>query len=108
MNKMSYKLNVNHILSDTVHELLVPMQFTGLKDCNDKEIYESDVIKDKYGYVNIVFFKNGSFVYKSITEKLDLYYNLNNINKECEIIGNIYENPKLLKSWKSKQITMNL
>lgn len=71
-------------------------QFTGLNDKNGKEIYECDILKDKYSDLYIVHFKNGAFVYKSITEKLDLFYNLSNSNIECEIVGNIYENSDLL------------
>ena len=71
------------------------MQFTGLKDNNGKEIYEGDIIHcymGKYCEVtNKIFFFEGSFC----------LYNLGIFSKEnadnSEIIGNIYENPELIK-----------
>lgn len=72
------------------------MQYTGLKDKNNKEIYEGDVIKYTTwfkGYestysinYNIVFYDNGHF---------SPLYNSDII--EIEVIGNIYENPEWLE-----------
>lgn len=78
------------------------MQFTGLTDRNGKEIYEGDVVKYRMfdypfqykngGYKNYeVRFSDGSW---EIEEDLSL----RQYCKECEVVGNIYENPELLKS----------
>lgn len=79
------------------------MQFTGLLDKNGKEICEGDIVKyyvkdeDKY-YTNLVSFERGVFTIGDwinypigIAQKL--WYCKNNI----EVIGNIYENPELIK-----------
>lgn len=81
-------------------------QFTGSCDGNGKEIYEGDILKETIqgGLFNwLVIFKNGCFGIRNIG--IDGYMNHNEffpINSEYyfmdrEVIGNIYENPELLK-----------
>lgn len=82
-------------------------QFTSLHDKNGKEIYEGDIF-DYHGIVNVVIFKDGMFCYDSYRENKNLenivelsnyFFNWeNNKSKEIEVIGNIYENPELLKN----------
>jgi hypothetical protein len=73
------------------------MEFTGLKDKNGKEIYEGDIV---YGLQDGVRLFKGEcvwsdeyacFEFGSFGESLQLQE-----IKEPEVIGNIYENPKLL------------
>jgi len=73
------------------------MQFTGLKDKNGKEIYEGDILnlpKTSYhlSFKVEVVFQDGSFVGDSFLAK-----DLGELASKSEIIGNIYENPELLK-----------
>ena len=80
------------------------MQYTGLKDKNDKEIYEGDIV-DFDGKKHMVTFANGGFgiwkemrtnLYSDETRKYhEPLWNL--VVDGCEIIGNIYENPELIK-----------
>ncbi len=85
----------------TNHEL---MQYTGLKDKNGKEIYEGDIIN--------IFLRNKNpeeerYVKAEIKYLYGGFWFLSNYHTDCnwhfynqierEVIGNIYENPELLK-----------
>ncbi len=88
------------------------MQCTGLKDENGKLIYEGDILKYTSKPTNT---QKNNPEYKPYTEKYsvvweDFYtgynlrskekvncFNLGIMTKDCEVIGNIYENPELLE-----------
>lgn len=90
----------------------VLMQYTGLKDKNGKEIYEGDILRylDSYdcstesGYDFEEFLNVGQVIFNDdkgrfdITNKSDISYDdwIESVS-DCEIIGNIYENPELLE-----------
>lgn len=83
----------------------VLLQYTGLKDKNGKKIYEGDTLQipdnyEEYGQLagerREIYFAAGGFRFKP-------RFNLNEIGnwaddavEDCEVIGNIYENPELL------------
>jgi len=91
---------------------IVIMQYTGLKDMKQKEIYEGDIVRvvfrkcdefhpeecAEYVYIAIVRFDEDSFSFVlDIPRNTTLDYRKLTTADEVEVIGNIYENPKLIK-----------
>lgn len=76
-----------------------PMQYTGLKDKNNKEIYEGDILSDGNNEKPYkVIFENGSFRAEFEGDFEEYSFDLINIVAQgCEVVGNIYENPELMK-----------
>ena len=75
------------------------MQYTGLKDKNNKEIYEGDILSNGNNEKPYkVIFENGSFRAEFEGDFEEYSFDLINIVAQgCEIVGNIYENPELIK-----------
>lgn len=92
------------------HDSFKTMQYTGLKDKNEKEIYEGDIVviatysheeplmdttciveyNEVYGIVEFVELDETGERYSMIDIRDSFHY-------ELEVIGNIYENPELLE-----------
>jgi len=75
------------------------MQFTGLLDKNGKEIYEGDILR---GWeADGVFVRKGE-VYldqaRFMVKLKGVPRHLKTLARKYEIIGNIYENPELIKN----------
>ena len=87
-------------------------QFTGLYDKNGNEIYEGNILRyERYGWESkplVVEFKHGAFGYTY--EETDCFipfasnvnFDFNPYDKDInfEIIGDIHDNPELLKGGK--------
>jgi len=76
------------------------MQFTGLTDKNGKEIYEGDIItgalptkKSIIGWSK----KFASFCIRTDGWMFEHWFGATCDPENCEVIGNIHENPELLK-----------
>lgn len=79
----------------------IPMQYTGLRDKNGKEIYDGDIILAGYykwkskvvwdekcaRFIGLTNDKDVNIVYVDMVDKDD--------KSAVEVIGNIYENPEL-------------
>ena len=74
----------------------VVMMSTGLKDINDTEIYEGDIIKNSYDEIYTVkWFDAGFYLEEKYNGGFD-YHELH-FGDNKKVIGNIYENPELLE-----------
>lgn len=85
-------------------EDVILMQSTGLKDKNDKEIFEGDILACKTDdeVINLNVFwdeEHALFMFESkkYNEQEPLAELVENNTYPFEIIGNIYENPELLE-----------
>jgi uncharacterized phage protein (TIGR01671 family) len=84
-------------------------QYTGLTDKNGEKIFEGDIIKQINSYDNLEiigvvrFSKSSQFVISHTYTEKENYYKSGMkkafaIKTNCEIIGNIYDNPELLEA----------
>lgn len=75
--------------------VFVLMQYTGLKDKNGKEIYEGDIVKYSWLPKDHPQHETGVVVVEDIRNIPSIL--TKGWTFEIEVIGNIFENPELLK-----------
>ena len=86
-------------------------QYTGLKDDNEKDIYEGDILKISNGerlvadLIDVSLIPKESYIVRIERSNMGEYYGSNSKTSwysfldydSWEVIGNIFENPELLK-----------
>ena len=111
-----FNIVLNSIATDNItlkRSECVLMQCTGLKDKNDKLIYEGDIVKSDFGFVtntiNPLIFNIGNVIYSDYIAGFVIASDINDYSPyktsffgktealNCIVIGNIYENPDLLE-----------
>ena len=106
---LMYDVFTSPQLSDCGYELL---QFTGLIDKNGKDIYRGNIVsmrfyhfnspskRPKISFVTVnlpIIFEKGIFKPDDYQQRFtDYCTTYNNWYDQCEVIGNIYENPELI------------
>lgn len=74
-------------------------RFTGLFDDNLVEIYEKDIIGTKNGLLNgIIEYREDLGMWTNSLIRYNNFERLCNVASSREVIGNVYENPKLLEA----------
>lgn len=97
-------LHIKHDIGDSA----IVMQCTGLKDKNDKLIYEGDIVKFKNEILVVRFqqemacfapqyYANGEYCGRLFFDEYDSVENEFYKSTNFEVIGNIYENKELLE-----------
>lgn len=107
-NRMVYLSGIFNNKSINFVSYTAPMQYTGIKDKNNKDIYEGDIL---YSCVKMVSIMHGTsteemkettcvveWLDKSCCFSNDKLFSMHSDidSKYQEVIGNVYQNPELL------------
>ena len=93
----SVTLQYNPVIKKAIDDIEI-MQFTGMKDCAGKEIYDGDIVRTDDEDEELATIDWGDDTLKfmvthgNVCSDLGEYY-----PRDIEVIGNIYDNPELLR-----------
>ena len=88
---MARTMHAVEVIADTVG------QYTGLTDRNGNKIFEGDIVNilTENEEIGIIVYEDGGFIVRADKFSIDF---INNINgTDVEVIGNKYDNPKLME-----------
>ena len=77
-------------------------QFTGLVDMNGKKIFEKDVgrrylDKNRFDLMLVAYNEGTASFVLGHSDDLEYYDTLMNAHIYCEVVGNVYDNPELMR-----------
>jgi uncharacterized phage protein (TIGR01671 family) len=103
-----YRGYVDELFDEKEWDILTPSQYTGIKDCEGKEIWEGDIVEferpvtetERKKFKAVVEFVEGAFLAKTINPERTLsFFWLHNLFDSHEfnlkVIGNKWENPEI-------------
>lgn len=99
--KIKHQQGITHMTIPLDDAIL--MQSTGAFDKNGKEIFEGDIVINKYGNVGYVAYLQQEAGFVVVLKKSDYRLGHRNtgesydVTTNHEIIGNIYQNPELVE-----------
>lgn len=83
---------------------IILMQSTGLKDKDDKEIFEGDILSSKDGLLNgVVEYRYDLGMWTNSLIRYNNFERLCNVARDREIIGNIWEDGDLIDGKKTSE-----
>lgn len=71
-------------------------QYTGMKDCNGTEIYESDIVRIHGEETGRIVWDEQEFTWAVIVKRIKNCLGVSYWSSSLEVIGNIYDNPELI------------
>ena len=79
------------VIADTVG------QYTGLTDRNGNKIFEGDIVNilTENEEIGVIVYEDGGFIAHADKFSIDIIYKIN--RTDVEVIGNKYDNPKLME-----------
>ena len=100
-------IRISGIVNDNITSMIDAKtvgQFTGLHDVNGNDIYEGDILQyilscdDEFINAKVKFsVENGAWILVNDDDHISEYFEYES-GKNSEIIGNIHDNPELLKT----------